>query len=52
MQTGGKESRNYVVIELNPNPLILGSLLRGLRYRKQSLRKTRAYENSHKGKAR
>ena len=50
METGGKESRNYVIIELNPNPLILGSLLRGLRYRKQAHRQTRAYANTHKGK--
>lgn len=51
MQTGGKESRNYVVVRLGPNPLILGNLLRGLRYKKQAHRQTRAYSNTHKGKS-
>lgn len=46
----GVERSMYIVIPLGPNPIILGSLLRGLRYRDRRGRGTKAYMRKHKVK--
>ena len=43
------EARNYVIIPLGPNWLILGDLLRGLRYGSQR-GPAGAYGSTHEGK--